>query len=603
MRRLRLSWIIVAVVVVVVAATPTLRQLAGRQLRAALHRPAERGPVAQWFFGEFFGFHVESPAAHGMAWSSAPDIGERAIPFVLAHHADDAEMLTAAAYLAEGEADNLERQDQPDEAEALREQSHLLLKRAASPDGPAACWAAYAEDTLWHLSCDRIGTLGIDPGDAEATQEARWQLEERLASDAEMGFSEPTPGQVEEALGALRGWQQADPENAMPVALRAWVLYALERDDEAMAALKEAASLPIATGRGAERGESIRALALELGASPLDALLEASNVWTGLWCLSKLRSLARIAVYEGRRAQLEGRPEDAIALWMAAVHLGRSCAKSAYTTIEHLSAIATEGIAGSPVWRWSHDSSTGIPEGPLLGGRFMYGPQYEFYVEHMGEEAADEIRDHLLVVKLRSAMHRDHIRDDTAYERLVLAGYFPFIGQLVAGAGLPLLALLVLLGFFGRSYRVPEEWARRLRRLAVWLLVVTAIAIAWALVGARLFPESPVYPGLPVSLFALPGLLVFVTTFLFALLAWADRGPFIATWSASLRRIVAPMLALLAVWYLAISIMSVSRCCQLAQDLAQPEMERLIEWAGPEWHNPTIPPDAWRAEYPPNLEP
>jgi hypothetical protein len=387
----------------------------------------------------------------------------------------------------------------------------------------------------------------------------------------------------------------------MPVALRAWALYALERDEEAMAALKEAASLPIATGRGAERGEAVRALALELGASPLDAVGEASNVWTGLWCLSKLRSLVRIAVYEGRRAQLEGRPQQAVALWMAAVHLGRSCAKSAYTTIEHINAIATEGIAGSPVWRWCRDSITGIPDGPLMRGRLMYGPQYEFYVEQMGEKAADEIRDHLLVAKLRSAMHWDHLRDDTSYERLVLSCYFPFIGQLVAGAGLPLLALLVLLGFFGRSYGVPEEWARRLRRLAVWLLVVTTFAIAWALVGARLFPESAAYPGLPLSLFALPGLLVFVTTFLFALLAWADRGPFIATWSASLRRIVPPTLALLAIWYLAISIMSVNRCCGSAQELTQPEMQKLIEWAGPEWHNPTVPPDAWRAEYPPNV--
>jgi hypothetical protein len=157
MRKLRLSWLIVAVVVVVVAATPTLRQLAGRQLRAALHRPAERDLLAEWFLGDFFGWHLESPAVHAMLWSSAPDIGARAIPFVLAHHADDPEMLAAAAHLAEGEADNLERQDRPDEAEALREESHSLVKRAASPDGPPACWAVYAEHALWHLTCNRIG--------------------------------------------------------------------------------------------------------------------------------------------------------------------------------------------------------------------------------------------------------------------------------------------------------------------------------------------------------------------------------------------------------------------------------------------------------------
>jgi hypothetical protein len=63
------------------------------------------------------------------------------------------------------------------------------------------------------------------------------------------------------------------------------------------------------------------------------------------------------------------------------------------------------------------------------------------------------------------------------------------------------------------------------------------------------------------------------------------------------------MLALLAVWYLVISIMSVDSCCRSAQELGRPEMAKFIEQAGPEWHNPTIPPDAWRAEYPPNLQP
>jgi len=600
----RASWLIVIAVVVITAAVPSLRALARRQAHGAVATRGEPDAAAQAFsdslLRDLFGLHLQSPAVYAISWGSTPGVARNAIPFVLAQYPDDAEMLASAAFLAQGEVNDLEREQRTEEASALTEEVHGLLARAASEEASPAYWAAYAEYTLEPLRCRRIGESGVDPGDPQSVQEARRDLDEQRAEDVEWGLAEPTQVQVAEALKALREWEQADRENAMPVALRAWALYAVGRDEEAIAALRRADSLPICTSRGWERGEGVRRLALDLGCSPLEAVLQASNAWDSSSFMGKLRSLARVAVYEGRVAQLDGRPEDAIAMWTAAIDLGRRYADSSYTIIGGLVGAAVEGIGAAPVWSWQSDSVTGMPGGPLMKGRLMYGPQYEFYVEHRGQASADEIRDHLLVAKLRSRMTHDYMSTDPSYPSVLLAGYYPLISQLVATAGVPLLLLLVIPGLIGRNHRMPPAWDRQLKHLATWLLVLTSAAVAWAVVGARLFPDAPIYPGLPLSLVLLPGLLVLVGTLVLSVLAWGKSHPFGATWGASVRRITPPMLAFLAVCYLVISFGSTRHCCRLAGETAQPEMERLIAWVGPDWYNPPVPPDAWIPQHPPS---
>ena len=111
---------------------------------------------------------------------------------------------------------------------------------------------------------------------------------------------------------------------------------------------------------------------------------------------ARLRSSARIALYEGRLAQMQGRPEDAIRWWNSSIDIARHMEESTDSVIGFLVAAAIGGITGTPVWRWVHDERSGIPDGPLFKGRYFYGHQHAFYVSQVGEAADAELRDGII---------------------------------------------------------------------------------------------------------------------------------------------------------------------------------------------------------------
>jgi tetratricopeptide (TPR) repeat protein len=602
----RASWLIVVAAIAVTAAVPSLRSLARRQFHAFPRRPTDEQTMALSVMTLFTRGGMESPASYGWLWhmqGAKTDIGYRALPFALEQRPEKPELWAAAAQLAAGQARDLERAGKGEEAEALRAQAMAVFRRAAERADSPACWAGYAVHLLQPLECNRIGESGVDPGDPEAVALERQRLEEGGFLEGDDSVSKQPSPQAEEALEALRSWARVDPDNAVPVALRAWVLYGLRRDGEAVVLVSELTNLSVATDRAGERAQALRDLLNGLDPSPVGTSVSESDLRGYPSTMGRLRSIARIMSYEGRRAQLEGRQEEAVALWDSGFRLGQLLCESADTTIEYLVGSAVEGIAIHPVWSWRLDSRTGSSGGPLMGGRLWYGPHYEFYVAVAGLEAAEELRDTYTTTKLRTAMIGAHFEQSRQYERSVLVGYYAFIGQVIAAIALSLLLLSATIGLLGRRYEMSDEWTRHLRRLRAWLLGLIGAAIAWAIVGAWLAPEAPIYPWLPFSLFAPAVVLVFLGSFLFSLLAWGSRRPFWATWGVSVRHTVPPLLALLAIAYLVTSVLSLHYWRQLTEPTSQPEMERLTAWAGPDWHNPPVPPDAWVAEHPPPFEP
>ena len=77
----------------------------------------------------------------------------------------------------------------------------------------------------------------------------------------------------------------------------------------------------------------------------------------------------------------------------------------------------------------------------------------------------------------------------------------------------------------------------------------------------------------------------------------------LSTWLVNFRSALPVAIAVNAVLYLGLTYASVAPTANVIRRKAAPEMQRLLADIGPQWHNPTIPPDAYRAEYPPELPP
>jgi hypothetical protein len=76
-------------------------------------------------------------------------------------------------------------------------------------------------------------------------------------------------------------------------------------------------------------------------------------------------------------------------------------------------------------------------------------------------------------------------------------------------------------------------------------------------------------------------------------------------WRGTTRRIVPVTLALCALLFLGFSVAGMRLRNRWAQEQMAPgvtEMSQAIAAVGDKWENPTMPPDAWRAENPPERE-
>jgi hypothetical protein len=562
MKVARASWFVVLVVLVVTLVVPALRQqlrVALEELRHANLRQTDEYPPA-------------------LTTSLLKPYRDRAIAFVNQRYASDPDMLMAAALLTE-DTD--------------------LLERAAEMGKSPVAWAAYVERLMQTVpTFHRIGGSGVDPADAEAVREE----EKRIAEEGQP--AKLTPEQAEPYLSALRTWQEADPENALPVALEARFLYGLHRDEDALTVWAQAGRMPLVSSHALERSRAVRRLLVAMGMPKPEAMVNAdmSLVFPSF---ARLRDSARFATYEGRLAAMSNDPTTAITWWQSTADFGEHVRDSADTLIGCLVGIAIQGIGAAPVWRWVPDQVSGVPNGPLLGGRYFWGAQHTLYVEHMGAEAADGMRDSLVLGKLKSQASREYMKGLGAYE-----GYFGAGRYLVfAGASFLLAAflLVVYLVFCSWSRRAADE-ATNLH--ALWQLVLAVLIltplVAGAVIALRQAPFDHQAEGKMIAALVsgLAGfvLLILAIPLLSAIPSRAAGFRFRTAWRGNLRRLLPVMIALCAIIFLGMSAYAAHLRSQWAQKWSAPgvsEMSDMVRSLGDKWTHPTIPADAWRAEYPP----
>ncbi len=507
---------------------------------------------------------------------------EDAPAFVEEHYPNDSDMLMAAGVLTE-DID--------------------LLRRAAESSNTPVAWAAFGERLMQVApSFSRIGSSGVDPADTDAVAAEQKRI-------AESGYPDRlTPEQAEPVLAALRSWQEADPENALSVALEARYLYGLHRDSDALTAWARAGRMPLVTSRAIDRATAVERLLVAMGMPRPEAIVN-SNLSLIFPSFARLRDTARFALYEGRLAAMRGDPTAAILWWQSTADFGLHMQDSADTFIGFFVGVAIGGIGTNAVWQWVHDGRSGIPNGPLLGGRYFWGDQHPLYVGYMGEASDEALLDSLILSKLQTQASRNYIRGSGIFDGYFTAArYLSFVATILA---LGVLLFAIFLAFGSWSRRSADE-ATAIRPF--WQLVLAAVFLTPLVVAARLLfflPVSDPPSAASTTATLVTALLGFAVLVLAIppLAAIATRAPgarFRTAWRGNLCRILPVSIALAALLFLGLGLTAMTMRARWVRDVTKPgvtEMSWLIDRIGPQWHNPTIPPDAYRAQYPPDISP
>ena len=562
MRLVRVSWLIVLAVIIVTAVVPALR----RQPRIGLYALVPGRDI------------VQQPDA--LIRSMLKPYQERAAAFVEEHYPNDNDMLMAAGVLTE-DID--------------------LLQRAAETANTPVTWAAYGERLMQIVpTFQRIGSSGVNPADAEAVAQEEKRIAESSIPDR------LTPEQAEPILAALRSWQEVDPDNALPVALETRILYGLHQDRDALAAWSRASRMPLITSHAVDRAKAVDRLLAAMGMPQPEALLN-SELLLIFPSFARLRDIARIAVYEGRLAAMRDDPVTAIACWQSTADFGRHMQESTDSIIGFLVGVAIEAIGSTPVWQWAGDGQSGFPGGPLLGGRYFWGDQHSLYVEHMGEANDQALLDSLILSKLQTQASRDYTRGLGMFGGYFTAARYLAVAATILALGVLLLVIFLAVGAWSR--RAADE-ATDLR--PVWQLIMAAAIVLPPVVvlmsARRIDPTSdswlrPLITQASIAA-AASGLALILLPPLAALRSRAPGALFHTAWRGNLRRVLPVSIALCALLFLGLSAYAASLRAAWADTWSAPgvtEMSDMVQTLGDEWANPTIPPDAWRAQYPPSV--
>jgi hypothetical protein len=565
-----LPWLVVTAVALAAAAVPRLRDEARfqwvmlpRHIEPALQRATvapRPDPIMNW---------VNS-------------YRERCMQYVQDHHPDDAEMLMAAGMLA------------PDRVAGIG-----LLERAADLNPNPVSLSAYVDGLLDQGPYyETPATLGIDPQWPEQVAAAKGAIAKQRVP--------PTISKREAAplLAALARWQRADPGNALPVAIEVWCQNGLGEREKAIARWQQAARLPEVNAYTSERVASVRKLLVRMGLPLPEAIVGCQSIGT-FPSLSALNVSARIAYHEGRRAQLEGRPEDALRCWQATVDLGRRAQACADLLDEFRFGVDVEAFGAAPAWRWFPDSATGAQGGGVMQGRFFYGPQHAFYRTHVGERGDAGLREGLVAAKTRTMLLQQYSEMVTEPQWYTRAGELLVFGQLAGGF---LIVAGVMLAFATWARRRGDPPGPALR--APWLLLtslpavfVLAAAAGLTVAFSRDCPGSPLRVPrgqdllLGVALSAVTALVVPAIPALFARRAGIRRA---RAWLDSLRAGLPVAIVVCAALYLGLSLGAMQLRQNWVEQNVHPmsEMERARRAAGRRWENPPVRPGSWVNGYP-----
>ena len=554
MSRVRASWLIILVVVLLTLTVKPLRQ------QATL--PLTSGTL-------FLPGHYDA-------------LAERAAKFAKQRYPDDPEMLLGAGLLF-----------------IEREASVDLLRQAAEKGNLAAAWAAYygalREQAPGYM---RLGNQGLDPSQPDlvasgkATMQAS-ELPDRL-----------DPMEAQPLLSALQSWAAADPENGLPLALQTDVLYGLHRDQQALELWQAAGSRPQVKGYSRDNSRVVSNLLTRMGIAQPEAFLVAQGSYEiGLY--PALRQGARIALYEGKVAQMQGRSADALRWWNGSIALGRHLQDTSDTIIGILVGVAIEGIGASPAWKWYLDSATGMTGGPLYKGRIWYGRDHAFYVSQVGERKDAEVRDSLVRSKVRSQLLRGETKG--AMDRFMSGPEMRGVMLVMLGIGAAAVAGLCLILFLalGTWRRAPADAATRLRPTCQLILALAPfgpLAVTAVLVHrmGRSGTESA-SAGLALACLVLAVATVVFLPLIAAALNRAPEARLKTAWRGNLRRSLPATAAIAMLCFLALNLAAIKPRADWVRQWSDPrmtEMAQVRQRLGAKWDTPPIPKDAWRAEYP-----
>jgi len=516
-----------------------------------------------------------------MRWYAA-----KAPEFVRNHHPNDPQMLIAAGLLTRD----------------VRE-AESLLKAAIAKGGAGAAWAAYATVLMeTGPAYARPANWAADPTDPKSMAEVKEEL-------ARSGLPDSlTEAQGAPVLEALKRWEGLEPGNAYPVAMEVHYLYGLHRDQEALERWEQASRMAEADLHAQDYLNGATRLLQALGASGWYAISAAYGGGAPYLPYGRIRDGARIGGYEGRLAVAEGRPDDAVRWWMATIRLGRLMQESGPTLIECLVGIAVEGIGGAPAWLWQPDRMTGIPGGPLLKARLYHGPHHDLFVRQVGPLADQQARDSLVRAKLRSMLARRYAERLGALSGPMLRIMALRTAAAVTGA-IVVALLVVFIGVSAFARRKADSatmlsWTGRAALMGAGLVPLgTGLVLLWLMMVWIASSASRASAAAGTATFACMGaaLLIWLVAPLIAAF-WTRRpdAKLITAWRGNIRRVIP--LALVSCAALSLALGLASRRVEnvyVRQCLSESEMSRVVRDIGPEWQNPKVPPDSWRAEPPP----
>jgi hypothetical protein len=512
--------------------------------------------------------------------------------FVRAHYPNDPEMLMAAGLFAMDDKTGLD-----------------LLRQAAEKGNAPVYWAAYVARLARSLpEYRRLGNTGADPNDSKETIQK--YMRDRPGPDR------LTPAQAVPILQALTAWQQADPKNGAPVAVQMWYAYGLHNDNECLHLWQEASRKPLAKIYEAVVTRDIALLLSRIGDSKVMAVIDADTATGGPGRLSTmLRDGARIASYEGRRAQIAGRNKEAILWWNSTMAFGEHMRQSADTDLTLLVGVAVHAIGASPSWKWyrtgRRTTATGLvtvdsaTRGPLSGGRVYFGKQHDFYVSQVGAQADAQVRDTLV----KNCVRKNALSEQV--EKLNISGFSSVIRwiTLLAAGGFSFMLLLLISAIAMENRRIARKRAEQAADLhfaiaaaiviVAFLPTISSAILTWQ---DTLFGEAS-GNGFIILLFS--ELATFLLLLIAALFIGRYRLPrsvhLIAAWRAGQRKLFPLALVLSLCLTATFAIAGFYLRAQWLNNLYSPnysELQPAIKAIGAQWENPIIPKDAWRAEYP-----
>ncbi len=559
--KVRGSWLVCLAAVVVVFATPSLREQVGVLLSA------------RSYYGAAWGTRVE--AYRG-----------RAAEFAQRHVPRDPELLLGAGLLT-----------------GSQERAHELLRQAAEEGKSPAAWAAYARQVVEELPRYALASeSGLDPAEPGGVAAAKKWVQEQRAEGIPEGL---LPEDIEPAMAVLQQWEKVDPGNGMALAYEARLLAAVGKRPESLAHWEAAARAPRLDLYTHAQAVAAERLLTSMGMPGPEAAANA-DAWIVMPELFGLRSIARVAQYEGSLARVQGRGAEAIRWWRATSTVGHTLQASAEERITYLIGSAIESIGAAPSWRWYPAEVVGEPRerGVLLGGLMFYGRHHDWYVQQVGAEEDRRLRDRLIEAKTRAALLRK-VDNFVSVLRERMRWVLPSTVAL-AGFGTATLYFVLFL-CFGLWGRQETDAASRLSPPAAFLLALVAFApLAAGLIYAPVHGD-PFGPKADQLLQAVG--VGSIVTFAAALLlpfvvAGATRVSgfsLFTTGRANLRRVLPIVVALGMLFGLAFGF-----------ETARQRRAYVLEWRrtgfpglahvkaqfGGQWEHPTIPAGAWRAEYP-----